>query len=130
VTLGPVRLTVTTLWSMLIAVIALAGVAYFLLRTRAGRATRAVSDNPALSAASGISVNRTIRLVWVIGAGLAALGGVLVGLYFGAKNSPTTIGRMRDQSMVCLRYPTRVARPRMPCGRTSRTRMRITSADA
>lgn len=84
VTLGPVRLTVTTLWSMLIAVVALAGVAYFLLRTRAGRATRAVSDNPALSAASGISVNRTIRLVWVIGAGLAALGGVLVGLYFGA----------------------------------------------
>lgn len=84
VSLGPVRLTVTTLWSMLIAVIALAGVAYFLLRTRAGRATRAVSDNPALSAASGISVNRTIRLVWVIGAGLAALGGVLVGLYFGA----------------------------------------------
>jgi branched-chain amino acid transport system permease protein len=69
---------------MLIAVVALAGVAYFLLRTRAGRATRAVSDNPALSAAAGISVNRTIRLVWVIGAGLAALGGVLVGLYFGA----------------------------------------------
>lgn len=84
VTLGPVRLTVTTLWSLLIASVALGAVAYFLLRTRAGRATRAVSDNPALSAASGISVNRTIRLVWVIGAGLAALGGVLVGLYFGA----------------------------------------------
>jgi len=84
VMIGPVRLTVTTLISMGVAAVALGGVAYFLLGTRAGRATRAVADNPALSAASGISVNRMIRLVWVLGAGLAALGGVLVGLYFGA----------------------------------------------
>ncbi|KQS97394.1 branched-chain amino acid ABC transporter permease [Cellulomonas sp. Leaf395] len=84
VSIGPVRITTTTLWSLAIAVIVLAGVAYFLLGTRAGRATRAVADNPALSAASGISVNGMIRIVWTLGAGLAALGGVLIGLYFGA----------------------------------------------
>ena len=84
ITIGPVRITELTLVSLVIAVLALAGVAYFLLGTRAGRATRAVSDNPALAAASGISVNRMIRLVWVLGTGLAALGGVLIGLYFGA----------------------------------------------
>ncbi|NTW41172.1 MAG: branched-chain amino acid ABC transporter permease, partial [Cellulomonadaceae bacterium] len=50
--------------------------------TRVGRATRAVSDNPALASASGISVERIIRLVWTAGAGLAALGGVLIALYF------------------------------------------------
>ncbi|WP_456789049.1 branched-chain amino acid ABC transporter permease [Cellulomonas sp. P5_C5] len=84
VALGPVRITTTTLWSMAIAAIVLGGVAYFLLGTRAGRATRAVADNPALAAASGISVNGMIRIVWTLGAGLAALGGVLIGLYFGA----------------------------------------------
>ncbi len=84
VTLGPVRISATSLWSLLIAVVVLAGVAYFLLGTRVGRATRAVSDNPALAAASGITVDRIVRLVWVLGAALAALGGVLMGLYLNA----------------------------------------------
>lgn len=84
VTLGPVRISTTSLWSLLIAAVVLAGVAYFLLGTRVGRATRAVSDNPALAAASGITVDRIVRLVWVLGAGLAALGGVLMGLYLNA----------------------------------------------
>ncbi|GAA3822671.1 branched-chain amino acid ABC transporter permease [Cellulomonas soli] len=84
VTIGSVRISQTSLWSLLIAVVVLAAVAYFLLGTRVGRATRAVSDNPALAAASGISVEGIIRLVWTIGAGLAALGGVLMGLYLNA----------------------------------------------
>ena len=84
VTLGPVRISTTSLWSLLIAVAVLAAVAYFLLGTRVGRATRAVSNNPALAAASGISVDRIVRLVWVLGAALAALGGVLMGLYLNA----------------------------------------------
>ena len=84
VTLGPVRISTTSLWSLLIAAAVLAGVAYFLLGTRVGRATRAVSDNPALAAASGITVDRIVRLVWVLGAALAALGGVLMGLYLNA----------------------------------------------
>ncbi|MCG7286557.1 branched-chain amino acid ABC transporter permease [Cellulomonas sp. ACRRI] len=84
VTLGPVRISATSLWSLLIAAVVLAGVAYFLLGTRVGRATRAVSDNPALAAASGITVDRIVRLVWILGAALAALGGVLMGLYLNA----------------------------------------------
>ncbi|QZN84318.1 branched-chain amino acid ABC transporter permease [Cellulomonas sp. C5510] len=84
VTLGPVRISTTSLWSLLLAAVVLAAVAYFLLGTRVGRATRAVSDNPALAAASGITVDRIVRLVWVLGAALAALGGVLMGLYLNA----------------------------------------------
>ncbi|BAU31416.1 branched-chain amino acid ABC transporter permease [Microcella alkaliphila] len=63
--------------SMIIAVVVLLAVAYFLLRTRLGKATRAVSDNPALAAASGIDVDRVIRIVWVMAGGLAGLGGIL-----------------------------------------------------
>ena len=51
-----------------------------LQRTRFGKATRAVSDNPDLAAASGINVNRVVLVVWVMGAALAGLGGVFQGL--------------------------------------------------
>jgi branched-chain amino acid transport system permease protein len=60
--------------------VALLGVALFLLRTRIGKATRAVSDNRDLAESSGIDVNRVITFVWAAGAGLAALGGILQGL--------------------------------------------------
>ncbi len=46
--------------------------------TRLGRATRAVSDNPALAASTGINVNRVINVVWVMGTALAALSGVFL----------------------------------------------------
>lgn len=71
----------TTLISVGISLACLGGVAFFLLRTRIGRATRAVSDNPALAAASGIRVEQVIRLVWILATGLAALGGILLALY-------------------------------------------------
>jgi len=63
--------------SMGVSVIVLLGVAYFLLRTRIGKATRAVSDNPSLAAASGIDVDRVIRIVWFMAGGLAGLSGIL-----------------------------------------------------
>lgn len=78
---GPISVSNTTLISMAIAIAALLGVAFFLQRTRLGRATRAVSDNPALASASGIKVDSIIRLVWIMAAGLAALGGILLALY-------------------------------------------------
>ncbi|MDT0164420.1 branched-chain amino acid ABC transporter permease [Actinotalea sp. AC32] len=84
VRLGPVLITQQSLISLAIALVVLGGVSYFLLGTRVGRATRAVSDNPALAAASGIGVDRIIRLVWTVGGALAALGGVLMGLYLNA----------------------------------------------
>ena len=65
---------------MAVAVIVLAAAIFALLRTRIGKATRAVSDNPALAAASGIDVDRVIRVVWVAGATLAGLAGILLGL--------------------------------------------------
>ncbi|GGB95419.1 hypothetical protein GCM10010972_05180 [Cellulomonas carbonis] len=84
VRLGPVLITQQSLISLAIALVVLGAVSYFLLGTRVGRATRAVSDNPALAAASGIGVDRIIRLVWTVGGALAALGGVLMGLYLNA----------------------------------------------
>lgn len=77
INLGPIRLSYTDLLSMGISIIAIIALAWWLLNTRIGKATRAVSDNPSLAAASGINVNRVIRIVWVLGSALAGLSGVL-----------------------------------------------------
>lgn len=79
--LGPVQISGQSLISVAIALVVLAVVAFTLSRTRLGRATRAVSDNPALAAATGIKVESVISRVWIVSAGLASLGGVLLALY-------------------------------------------------
>ncbi|WP_157079015.1 branched-chain amino acid ABC transporter permease [Herbiconiux solani] len=81
VALGPVRITTGSILSMIISVVVLVLVGLFLTRTRIGKATRAVSDNPSLAAASGIDVDRIIRIVWVLSGALAALAGVMLALY-------------------------------------------------
>ena len=78
--LGPVSLAPKDLISMLLCIGMLLAVAYALLRTRIGKATRAVSDNPALAASSGIDVERVISTVWIAGAGLAGMAGILLAL--------------------------------------------------
>jgi branched-chain amino acid transport system permease protein len=75
-----IRTTAQSLVCMLIAAVVLALVGYALLRTRVGRATRAVSDNPALAQASGIDIDKVIRLVWTVGMALAGLSGLLYAL--------------------------------------------------
>jgi branched-subunit amino acid ABC-type transport system permease component len=80
-TIGPVHLKQTDLISIVLCVVLLLAVAFVLLRTRIGKATRAVSDNKALAAASGINVERVIRIVWAGSGALAGLSGVLIGYY-------------------------------------------------
>ena len=80
VELGPITLSPIDYISMGIAVVVLMAVAFALLRTRLGKATRAVADNPALASASGIDVDAVIRIVWIAGAMLAGLAGVLLGI--------------------------------------------------
>ena len=68
------------LFAAMVSLTMLGGVAYMLMRTRTGKAIRAVSDNPELSSSSGINTDRIILFVWVLGGGLAGLSGVLFGL--------------------------------------------------
>lgn len=74
---GAVALSVTDLVSMALSIAVIGFFAFWLLKTKTGKATRAISDNPDLAAASGIDVDRVIRIVWVIAAAMAGLAGVL-----------------------------------------------------
>ncbi len=77
---GPVSVTPRDLFVMAIALLVLVGVTLALQRTRLGKATRAVADNPPLASASGINVDRVISVVWIGGAALAGLAGILLGI--------------------------------------------------
>lgn len=79
-TLGPIEITSKDLAAALICAAVLILVSLVVTRTRLGKATRAVADNPALAASSGINVDRVVTLVWVSGTALAGLGGFMFGL--------------------------------------------------
>ncbi len=74
---GAVSLSVIDMASMGLSIVVIIIFAWWLLNTRIGKATRAVSDNPSLAAASGIDVDAVVRIVWVVAAALAGLSGVL-----------------------------------------------------
>ncbi|WP_412949609.1 branched-chain amino acid ABC transporter permease [Microbacterium sp. 179-I 3D3 NHS] len=74
---GPVSLSYIDMIAMGVSIVVILGVAYFLTRTRIGKATRAISDNPQLAAASGIDVDRVVRYVWILSGTLAAISGIM-----------------------------------------------------
>lgn len=77
---GPLLITPKDVGIIIFSTIVIVAVTVALQRTRLGKATRAVADNTALSASSGINVDGVISVVWIVGAGLAGLSGVLLGM--------------------------------------------------
>jgi neutral amino acid transport system permease protein len=74
---GATSLSVIDMASMVLSLVVIVAFAWWLMNTQTGKATRAISDNPDLAAASGIDVDRVIRIVWIVAAALAGLAGVL-----------------------------------------------------
>jgi branched-chain amino acid transport system permease protein len=66
------------LFLMVAAVAVAVGLYFVLYRTSLGRNIRAAVSDPELLSSSGVNVPRLFTVVFVIGAGLAALGGVLI----------------------------------------------------
>lgn len=52
----------------------------FLTYTRTGKSMRAVADDPALASIAGLDPEKIVRWTWIIGASLAAIAGIFVGL--------------------------------------------------
>ena len=75
-----VRLSANEIFVVALTAVLMVALHLFLTRTRLGQQMRAVSDNPALAQVTGIDVRRIIRWVWIIGGGLAAVGGAMFGL--------------------------------------------------
>lgn len=59
---------------------------HFFQKTRRGKAMRATAQDKTMAALVGINVDSVISLTFVIGAGLAAVAGVMVASYYGLVN--------------------------------------------
>jgi len=61
----------------------MAGFTLLITRTPLGRAQRATEQDKKMASLLGVNVDRTISLTFVLGAGLAAVAGMMVLLYYG-----------------------------------------------
>ena len=75
---GPINLAPKELAIMLVALVVITIVCVAIMKTRTGKAMRAVSDNPGLAASSGLRVDGVIGVVWIVGTALTALSGALL----------------------------------------------------
>ena len=59
------------------------GLAFIVYRTKLGAAMRATAENTEMARLMGVDVDRVIAITFIIGAGLAAVAGLLIGIYYG-----------------------------------------------
>ncbi len=65
------------------SVLIMAGLQFFVAKTRLGKAMRATSQDRVMAGLVGININQVISITFMIGSSLAAVAGVMVTLYYG-----------------------------------------------
>ena len=75
---GEINVSGVTLVTILACVVIMSVLTWFVNKTKAGQAMRAVSEDKGAAQLMGINVNGTIALTFAIGSGLAAVAGVLL----------------------------------------------------
>jgi branched-chain amino acid transport system permease protein len=78
-----VKLSYIQIIIVVLTVALMVGFSLLIARTALGRAQRACEQDLTMASLLGIDVDRTISLTFVLGAGLAAVAGVMVTLYYG-----------------------------------------------
>lgn len=68
---------------ILLSLTMMAGLTWFVYRTRFGIAIRATAENVRVAELMGVNANRVIAATFVIGAALGAVAGVMFGTYYG-----------------------------------------------
>ena len=75
---GKLTITGTTILTIVLCIVIMAGLMLFINKTKAGQAMLAVSEDKDAAQLMGVNVNGTISLTFAIGSGLAAIAGVLL----------------------------------------------------
>ncbi len=78
-----VTISVLQILIILVTIALMAGFTWMIHATPLGRAMRATEQDMTMAALSGVDVDKTISMTFVIGAGLAAVAGLMVALYYG-----------------------------------------------
>ena len=87
---GPEKFSASLSWMQMIifavTIVTMYALTQFISRSRMGRACRACAEDITMANLLGINTNNVIALTFVIGAALAAIAGVLLGMYYGVIN--------------------------------------------
>ncbi len=75
---GQLTITPESLFTIVANILIMLGLTFFVSKTKAGKAMRAVSEDNGAAQLMGINVNQSISLTFAIGSGLAAVAGVLM----------------------------------------------------
>jgi branched-chain amino acid transport system permease protein len=77
------RVSLQQLVLVVVAVALMLGLQYLVMRTRTGRAMRAIAEDRTASLLMGINVNAVISRTFFLGSALAGAAGVMAGAYYG-----------------------------------------------
>ena len=81
--IGGAAISTVQIVIILLSLAMMGGLTWFVYRTRFGIAIRATAEDVRVAALMGIDANRVIAATFIIGAGLGAVAGVMVGTYYG-----------------------------------------------
>ena len=81
--IGGAVITGVQIGIILLSFAMMAGLTWFVYRTRFGIAIRATAENVRVAELMGVNANRVIAATFIIGAGLGAVAGVMFGTYYG-----------------------------------------------
>ena len=81
--IGGATITAVQIGIIVLSLAMMAGLSLMVYRTKLGTAMRATSQRADVAGLMGIDANRVIALTFAIGAGLAAVAGVMIGSYYG-----------------------------------------------
>jgi branched-chain amino acid transport system permease protein len=79
---GGVVISLIQLLILALSCVLMVGLYFFVDKTRIGAAIRASSIDQDAAKLMGINVNRIIMVIFIIGSGLGAIGGLFIGLYY------------------------------------------------
>jgi branched-chain amino acid transport system permease protein len=78
------RIRVLQIMIIIVSLVLMVVLTWIVKGTRMGKAMRATSQDREAAEMMGIETNRTISFTFIIGSGLAAIGGFLVAMYYGS----------------------------------------------
>jgi branched-chain amino acid transport system permease protein len=81
-TIGPIEIQWTQLVVIVASILLLIGLYIFVMRTKTGKAMRAVAEDKQVAALMGIDVDRVIVITFAVGAAMAGAAGLLYALMY------------------------------------------------
>jgi len=80
---GPMTINSIQVFIILLSIVLMISLDSFVRKTRLGLAMRASAESHKLSKLTGININRTITITFIVGSCLASVAGIMMGLYDG-----------------------------------------------